>query len=126
MNKFGTTKVAQVGWVQNKHADSLVTLALSMTEEVPRLIKVELIAEPSISLVDSIDTARVDVAMISVTRLCWMDPIIDFLTENRVLMMKRRLTGFAEWLLGIGCWHIVSYIGGLLGGCTFCASTPGK
>ena len=73
-----------MGWVQNRHADSLVTLALSMTEKVLRLIKVELIAEPSISVADSIDTTRVDVAMISVTRLCWMDPIIDFLAENRV------------------------------------------
>ena len=45
----------------------------------------ELIAEPSISVADSIDTARVDVAMISVTRLCWMDPIIDFLAEDRVM-----------------------------------------
>ena len=40
MNKFGTAKVAQVGRAQNRHADSLATLASSMTEEVSRLIKV--------------------------------------------------------------------------------------
>ena len=55
-----------------------------MTEEVPRLIKVELIVKPSISVADNINTAEVDVAMISMTGPCWMDPIIDFLAEDRV------------------------------------------
>ena len=73
-----------MGWVQNRHADSLATLALSMTEEVPRLIKVELIREPSISMADNASIAGVDVAMILATRPCWMDPIIDFLVEDRV------------------------------------------
>ena len=84
MNNFYTAKVAQVGWVQNRHADSLATLALSMTKEVPRLIKVELIREPSMSMADNASIAGVDVAMISATRPCWMDPIIDFLVEDRV------------------------------------------
>ena len=35
INKFCTVKVTQVGWAQNRHADSLATLAPSMTEEVP-------------------------------------------------------------------------------------------
>ena len=56
-----------------------------MTEEVPRLIKVELIVKPSISVADNVNTAEVDVAMISMTGPCWMDPIIDFLAEDRVL-----------------------------------------
>ena len=55
-----------------------------MTEEVPQLIKVELIREPSISIADNVSTTGVDVAMISATRPCWMDPIIDFLAEDRV------------------------------------------
>ena len=67
---------------QNRHVDSLASLASSMTEEVPWLIKVELIMEPSISVADSINTAGVDVAMISTTKPCWMDPIIDFLAED--------------------------------------------
>ena len=67
---------------QNRHVDSLASLASSMTEEVPWLIKVELIMEPSISVADSISTAGVDVAMISTTKPCWMDPIIDFLAED--------------------------------------------
>jgi len=40
MNKFCTAKVAQVGRAQNRHINSLATLASSMTEDVPRLIKV--------------------------------------------------------------------------------------
>ena len=82
MNKFGTVKVAQMGRAQNKHVDSLAMLASSMTEEVPRLIKVDLIVEPSISVADSVNTAGVDVIMISATELCWMDPIIDFLAKD--------------------------------------------
>ena len=76
--------MAQVGRTQNKHIDSLATLASSMTEEVPWLIKVELIKEPSISMTDNCITTGVDIAMISTTRPCWMDPIIDFLAEDRV------------------------------------------
>ena len=56
-----------------------------MTEEVPRLIKVELIKEPSISMADNASTTGVDVAMISATKPCWMDLIIDFLAKDRVL-----------------------------------------
>ncbi|XP_050254989.1 uncharacterized protein LOC126700853 [Quercus robur] len=83
-DKFGMVKVAQVGRAQNRHADSLATLASSMAEDVPRLIKLELIREPSIGITDNCITARVDVARISTTRSCWMDPIIDFLAEDRV------------------------------------------
>ena len=51
---------------------------------MPRLIKVELIVEPSISVADNISTPGVDVAMISAIRSCWMDSIIDFLAEDQV------------------------------------------
>ena len=85
MNKFGTAKVAQVCRAQNRHANSLATLASSMIEEVPRLINVELIVEPSISVADNVNTVGVDVAMISAIEPCWVDPIIDFLAEDRVL-----------------------------------------
>ena len=84
INKFYTMKVAQVSRAQNRHADSLTMVASSMTKEVPWLIKVELIREPSISMADNTITARVDVAMILATWPCWMDPIIDFLAEDRV------------------------------------------
>ena len=51
MSMFLRAKVAQVARGQNRHADSLATLASSMTKDVPRLIKVEFLAEPSISVV---------------------------------------------------------------------------
>ena len=42
------------------------------------MIKVELIAEPSIN-------AAVGVSMVAMSELCWMDPIINFLAKDRVL-----------------------------------------
>ena len=79
MNKFRTASVAQIPRGQNRHADSLATLASSITKDVPQLIKVELLVE------QSIDTAvGVDVAMVSPAEWCWMDPIIDYLIEDRV------------------------------------------
>ena len=79
MNKFRTANVAQIPRGQNRHADSLATLASSITKDVPQLIKVELLVE------QSIDTAvGVDVAMVSPAEWCWMDPIIDYLIEDRV------------------------------------------
>ena len=77
MGKFCMAKLAQVTRGQNKHANSLATLASSMTEDVPRLIKVELIVEPSINT-----AVGVRIAVISTIEPCWMDPIIDFLTED--------------------------------------------
>ena len=66
---------------QNRHADSLATFASSMTEDVPRLIKVELIAEPSINAMVGVGVG-VGVAAISTAAPCWMDSIIDFLAED--------------------------------------------
>ena len=77
MSQFTKAKVVQVAQGQNKHADSLATLASSVTEDVPWIIKVELIAEPSIN-------TAISVAMVSTSEPCWMDPIIDFLAEDRV------------------------------------------
>ena len=48
-----------------------------MTEEVPRIIKVELMAEPSINI-------AVGVLVVAMSEPCWMDPIINFLVEDRV------------------------------------------
>ena len=84
MNKFHMAKVAQVVQVQNRHADSLATLASSMTEEVPWLIKVEIIEESSTNAAIGVGAAGVDIAMISETEPCWMDLIIDYLAEDRV------------------------------------------
>ena len=45
IDQFGTVKISQVARSQNKHADSLATLASSATEDTPRLITVELVRE---------------------------------------------------------------------------------
>ena len=70
ISKFGTMKVAQVGPTQNRHADLLAMLASSITKKVPRLIKIELIKEPGISMEDNCNSARVDVAVVSTTKSC--------------------------------------------------------
>ena len=70
MDKFCTTKVIQVARGQNKHADSLAMLASVVTEDVPPLIKVELITEPSINTVIDVGITRVGVTMISTTGPC--------------------------------------------------------
>ena len=70
MGKFCTTKVIQVARGQNKHADSLATLASVVTEGVPPLIKVELITEPSINTMIDVGITRVGVTMISTTGPC--------------------------------------------------------
>ena len=75
MNQFLKAKVIQVARGQNRHANSLATLASSLTEEVPRLIKVELVAKPSINV-------GVGVSVVATSESCWMDPIIDFLAKD--------------------------------------------
>ena len=54
-----------------------------MMEAIPRQIKVELIAEPSISTTTDWAT-KVDVAAITTAGSCWMDPIIEFLVKDRI------------------------------------------
>ena len=75
MNRFQKIKVVQIDRGHNWHADSLATLVSSLTEEVPRLIKEKVVAEPSID-------ARVGVLVVVISELCWMDPIINFLAKD--------------------------------------------
>ena len=77
MDRFLNVRVVQVARGQNQHADSLATLASSLAKEVPRLIKVKLVAGLSIN-------AGVLVSLVTTTEPCCMDPIIDFLIEDRV------------------------------------------
>ena len=76
MSQFSKAKVVQVARGQNTHVDSLATLASSMMEDVPQMIKVELIAQPSIDLIG--------VAMVLALGPYWMEPIINFLVEDQV------------------------------------------
>ncbi|XP_075636714.1 uncharacterized protein LOC142608949 [Castanea sativa] len=77
MNQFQTVRIIQVSRGQNTYADSLATLTSSLTEDIPRLIKVEVVKESSID-------AKVTFFVISTPEPCWMDSIVDFLAENRL------------------------------------------
>ena len=77
MGHFLMANVVQVARGQNRHADSLATLAATMMEKVPRIIKVELVAKPSINVV-------IGVLMVAMPEPYWMDPIINFLAEDWV------------------------------------------
>ena len=70
ISKFGIVKVVQVGRAQNRHTDSLAMLALSTAEDIPRLVKIELIKESSIDMKNDCNPARVEVAMVSVANSC--------------------------------------------------------
>lgn len=74
MGHFLKANMTQVTRGQNQHVDSLATLASSITDEVSRLIKVELVVEPSINI-------AVGISVAALSKPCWIDPIIDFLTE---------------------------------------------
>ncbi|XP_075649745.1 uncharacterized protein LOC142620230 [Castanea sativa] len=76
MGNFETIKIERVAWGKNRHADSLATLASSITDKVPRLIRVELVPEPSIA-------TKALIVQVTEAEKCWMDPIIDFLLEDR-------------------------------------------
>ena len=69
--------MVQVARGQNWCADSLATLESSLIEEVPQLIKVELVAQPSID-------AGVGVSIVEISEPCWIDLIIDFLAKDQV------------------------------------------
>lgn len=47
---FQKEKLIQIARGQNRHADFLAILVSSLTEEVPRLIKVEVVKERSIDV----------------------------------------------------------------------------
>ena len=83
MAKFSMASVTQVAQGKNRHGDSLATLALAMTEDIPQQIKVELIVELSISTTANWAT-KVDVVAIATAGSCWMDPIIKFLAKDRI------------------------------------------
>ena len=76
-------KITQVGRSQNKHTDSLATLASSSIENIPRLVKIELIEEPSIEMTNDDKLAGVEVAMTSKADPCWMNPIINYIAEEK-------------------------------------------
>ena len=84
IDDFCMVKVIQVSRAQNKHADSLTTLASSIANDIPRLIKVEVVPKPSIKVARNEGAARVEVVAGTTLRLSWMDPIVNFLVDDRI------------------------------------------
>ena len=70
---------------KNRRADSFATLALAMTEDVPRISKVELITKPSVNTIIDVGVVGISVTTVSTAKPCWMNPIVDFLAEDRIL-----------------------------------------
>lgn len=97
----------------------MATLASSLVEDVPRLIKVEVVKEPSIE-------AKVKNFIISMPKPCCMDLIVEFLTENRLPNDVKKPRGCKEFLLGFGILGIIGYIEDLLGVLSYCASILAK
>ena len=63
MSQFQEVNVIQIVRGLNRHVDSLATLASLLTEEVPSLIKVEVVKERSIDV-------RVNVSNVRVSKPC--------------------------------------------------------
>ncbi|XP_030935350.1 uncharacterized protein LOC115960551 [Quercus lobata] len=85
MDDFCMVKVIQVARAQNRHADFLATLASSIAKDIPQLIRVELVPEPTIKAAGNEEATRVKVTAVVTLRSSWMDPIIDFLVDDRIL-----------------------------------------
>ncbi|XP_075645518.1 uncharacterized protein LOC142616581 [Castanea sativa] len=76
MGNFETVKIEWIALGQNRHADSLATLASSIADKVPRLIRAELVPERSIA-------ARALIVQVTKAERCWIDLIINFLSKDR-------------------------------------------
>ena len=59
MSQFQEVNVIQIVRGLNRHVDSLATLASLLTEEVPSLIKVEVVKERSIDVRVNVSNVRV-------------------------------------------------------------------
>ena len=55
-----------------------------MTEDVPQIIKVELIMKPSINTMTDDGVARISVTVVTIAESCWMDLIVNFLAEDHI------------------------------------------
>ena len=75
LKRFIRVRVKHVPRVENSQADALEKLATSSQEDLGRLILVEHLLEPSIS----IDNGEVSPVM---SEPSWMDPIWDYLVEG--------------------------------------------
>ena len=96
MDGFSMVKVIQVARAQNRHVDSLTTLASSIAKNIPQLIRVELVPKPQ----QEVRGLR-EWNSQHLVRAGWTPSWISWpMTGFR--MMRRRLTKFAGWQPGIG------------------------
>lgn len=77
MSKFQRVKIVQITQGQNKNVDSSTTLASSLVNEIPQLIKFEVVQKPNIN-------PKVEVSAVLSLGSTQMDPILKFLTEDRL------------------------------------------
>ena len=75
LKKFIRVQVKHVPRAGNSRADALAKLAIASQEDLGRLILVEHLPEPSVS----IDNEEISLVM---SELSWMDPIWDYLVEG--------------------------------------------
>ena len=75
LKKFIRVRVKHVPRAENSRADALAKLTTASQEDLDRLILVEHLPEPSVS----IDNGEVSPVM---SELSWMDPIWDYLVEG--------------------------------------------
>ena len=87
MGKFSTAKVIHVSRGQNRHANSLATLASAMTEDVPHMIKVDLITESNINTMTDVGIARICVTTVSTRAV--LDGLHHRLISQRSYLRRR-------------------------------------
>ena len=76
-SKFRRVKIVQITQGQNRYADSLAMLTSLLADEIPQLIKVEVVHDPSID-------SKVGVSTVSSLESSCMDSIIQFLADDRL------------------------------------------
>ena len=75
LKKFTRVQVKHVSRAENSRADALAKLATTSQEDLGRLIPVEHLPEPSVSIEDG----EVSPVM---SEPCWMDPIWDYFVDG--------------------------------------------
>ena len=78
LNKFIRVQIKHVPRAENSRADALAKLATTSQEDLGRLIPVEHLPKPSVS----IDNGKVSLVM---SEPSWMDPIWDYLVDGTLL-----------------------------------------
>ena len=83
LGEFESTQVVQIGREHNAHADLLAKLATALETKMQRTICVETIDRPSFQ-----DQQSVSIHTVS-NRPSWMDPILDYLKNNKLPENRR-------------------------------------